>query len=332
MLQTVNSGSYSNPGLPLLSRQAQLWKRKSPHKSRGAPRRSLGADLLTLYPESVVVSSDKLGWQDIRAIHLHHSSAELHAPTSDNHCIILNLGAILYLNARSGKRNFEGTVHVGETAIIPGGSSWSARSEGPHARNILLMYLRPLFVRNAVTGFNFSYKEVALTPQIGFKQKHIRHIAMSLLYALNEANVVGRLYADSLAVGLAMQMVRRYSTLSDLQVGQGGIPPYKLRKALGLIDLQIAEETEGRIALRSVAQQIGMSYFHFSRAFKQSMGMSPTNYIAERRIEQAKKLLEETELPISDIALRAGYSSQSHFTTAFRRLAGATPKVFRASI
>ena len=75
-----------------------------------------------------------------------------------------------------------------------------------------------------------------------------------------------------------------------------------------------------------------MSYFHFSRAFKQSMGMSPTNYIAERRIEGAKKLLQETELPISEIALRVGFSSQSHFTTSFRRVAGATPKAFRATI
>jgi AraC family transcriptional regulator len=75
-----------------------------------------------------------------------------------------------------------------------------------------------------------------------------------------------------------------------------------------------------------------MSYFHFSRAFKQSMGMSPTNFIAERRIERAKRLLQETELPISEIALRAGFSSQSHFTTSFHRVAGATPKAFRATI
>jgi len=75
-----------------------------------------------------------------------------------------------------------------------------------------------------------------------------------------------------------------------------------------------------------------MSYFHFSRAFKQSMGMTATNYIAERRIARAKKMLEETELPISEIALRSGFSSQSHFTTAFRRLAGATPKAFRAAL
>jgi len=318
--------------MPLLSRQAELWKGAKPTEIRGVPQHCPASDLATLYPESIVGSSDRLGWQNIRAIQVQHRVGELRVPASDNHCIMLNLGATLYLNVRSGKRNFEGSVHAGETAILPAGSSWSAASEGKHSQKALLMYLRPLFVRNAVTEISFSYKEVALTPQIGFRQRHIRHIAMSLFHALNEANVAGRPYADSLAVGLAMQMVRVYSTLSDVQVGHGGIPPYKLRKALGLIDQHLAEETEGRIALRFVAQHIGMSYFHFSHSFKQSMGMSPTNYIAERRIERAKKLLEQTELPISDIALRAGFSSQSHFTTAFRRLAGATPKVFRASI
>jgi AraC family transcriptional regulator len=155
---------------------------------------------------------------------------------------------------------------------------------------------------------------------------------MSLLHELNEANVVGRLYADSLAIALAMQLVRRYSSLKDVHMGLGGMAPHKLRKAISLIDHHLAEEEEGRVALRVVAKEVGMSYFHFSRAFKQSMGMSPTNYIAERRIERAKKLLQETELPISEIALRAGFSSQSHFTTSFRRVAGATPKAFRATI
>ena len=217
-------------------------------------------------------------------------------------------------------------------AIIPGGSTWSFRTEGSHLANVLLLYLRPLFVRSAVTEFNCSYKEIALTPQIGFRNKHIRHVAMSLLHELNEATIGSRLYADSLATGLAMQLVRRYSSLNDVQVGSGGMAPHKLRKAVGLIDQHLAEEEEGRVALRVVAKAVGMSYFHFSRAFKRSMGMTPTNYIGERRIEAAKKMLEETELPIAEIALRSGFSSQSHFTTSFRRVAGATPRAFRATI
>ena len=52
---------------------------------------------------------------------------------------------------------------------------------------MLLLYLRPLFVRSAVGDLNFSHNEIGLTPQIGFKDKHICHVAMSLLHELNES-------------------------------------------------------------------------------------------------------------------------------------------------
>jgi AraC family transcriptional regulator len=253
-------------------------------------------------------------------------------PASDDHCVLLNLGTPFFTYVCPGKRRFEGQVRSGEVAIIPGGSSWACRSEGSDLPAMLLLYLRPLFVRSTARALNFSNNELGLTPQIGFRDKHISHIAMSLLHELNEANVVGRLYADSLATGLAIQLVRRYSSLKDVHVGHGGMAPHKLRQAIALIDHCLSDEEEGRVALRVVARAVRMSYFHFSRAFKQSMGMTATSYIAERRIERAKKMLEETELPISEIALRSGFSSQSHFTTAFRRLAGATPKAFRAAL
>jgi AraC family transcriptional regulator len=289
-------------------------------------------DLSVLYPNSVLRSSDAIGWQNVRAIHFRHSSKVALIPASDDHCMVLNLGAPFFTHVYPGKRRFEGRLLSSEVAIIPAGSSWTCRSEDPDGPTMLLLYLRPLFVRAAARELNFPHNEIDLTPQIGFRDKHICHVAMSLLHELNEANVVGRLYADSLATGLAIQLVRRYSSLKDIHVGHGGMAPHKLRKAIALIDHHLSDEKEGRVALRAVAQDVRMSYFHFSRAFKQAMGMTASNYIAERRIERAKKMLEETELPISEIALRSGFSSQSHFTTAFRRLAGATPKAFRAAL
>jgi AraC family transcriptional regulator len=335
MSETVNTSGRAGWPIsivdPIVNRP-ETWKRSIRSSQKADIRRSPVSDIALLYPEAVLVSSDAFAWQDIRVIHLWHSLSEVVVPASDCHCLLLNLGTPLHLNAHLGKRKFEGKVRAGKVAIIPAGSSWSCRSRGSHSRNALLLYLRPLFVRSVASGYYFSYEEIALTPQIGFRNRHILHVAMSLLQELNEANVVGKPYADSLAIGLAMQMVRRYSSLRDVRIGRGGMSPHKLRKALGLIDHHLAEEEEGRVPLRVVAKEVGISYFHFSRAFKQSIGTSPTNYIAERRIERAKKLIQETDLPISEIAIRSGFSSQSHFTTCFRRFAKVTPKSFRKGI
>lgn len=335
MLQSVNApgqACWSTTTVDPIANRPETWNGSNRNRRVPDLQPPSVSDVALLYAEAVVASSDPFAWQDIRVIHLRHSLNEMVVPPSDHHCLLLNLRAPLHLHARLGKRNFEGKVESGEVAILPAGTSWSCASDGSHLCNTLLMFLRPLFVRSAVQEFDVSYKELAFTPQIGFQSRHIQHIAMSLLGELNEANIVGRLYADSLAVGLAMQMSRRYSSLRDVQIGHGGMPPHRLRKAIGLIDQHLAGEEEGRVALRAVAKEVGMSYFHFSRAFKQSMGMTPTNYIAERRIERAKILMQETDLPISEIALRSGFSSQSHFTTSFHRLAGVTPRSFRKGI
>jgi AraC family transcriptional regulator len=327
MLQTATVSNYQS-----LAATCMKPLPKSVSRSREEFEKRSINDLSVLYPQSVLKSSDATGWQDVRAIHFRHSSVEVMIPAADDHCMVLNLGTPFFINVHPGKRRFEGQIGSGEVAIIPTGSSWTCRSAGSDLPTMLLLYLRPLFVRSAARELNFSHNEIGLTPQIGFRDKHICHVAMSLLHELNEANVVGRLYADSLATGLAIQLLRRYSSLKDIHIGHGGMAPHKLREAIALIDHHLSDEEEGRVALRAVARAVRMSYFHFSRAFKQSMGMTATNYIAERRIERAKKMLEETELPISEIALRSGFSSQSHFTTAFRRLAGATPKAFRAAM
>jgi AraC family transcriptional regulator len=72
-----------------------------------------------------------------------------------------------------------------------------------------------------------------------------------------------------------------------------------------------------------------LSQHHFCRAFKQSFGVPPHRYHVQRRIEQAKLLLTDRAISITDIGLTVGYSQTSSFSVAFRKLTGWTPTEYR---
>jgi AraC family transcriptional regulator len=284
------------------------------------------SDLSVIYPEAIVASSQALGWQNMCALHMRLKS-EWTMPPLENHCLIIQLGTPALVSARINGSLFARTVQPGEVSILPAGTSLEWWNSDNGANDTLHLYLHPYFVRTTAEAIDFDAAQVSIEPQFGVRDEHIHHIALSLHWELKEANVIGRVYADSLAKVLAMQLVRRYSEFEDAHVSRGGMAPRKLRKAIEFITENL--DKEQTVALAAVAHELQMSYFHFSRAFKQSTGVSPSIYMIEQRIERAKKLLSETDVPIADIASRVGFASQSHFTTTFRRLAWTTPKTFR---
>jgi AraC family transcriptional regulator len=284
-------------------------------------------DISEVYPAEVVASSRELGWQNVRAERLRHAGSAVSMPAAESHCVVIQLWPSLHVSALIGEHEFDKFMRPGDIAIIPAGtpSEWRWREGRPS--NTLHLYLTPAFLSSAAESNDLSGGRVAVEPQFGIRDEHIRHIGMSLLHELSEANVVGRLYADSLAAVLAVQLVRRYSYFQDVHISRGGMAPRKLRKAVEFMNDHLEREQD--VSLPAVAEAVGMSYFHFSRAFKQSTGVSPNNYLVERRIERAKKFLAETDIPVVEVALRVGFASQSHFTTTFRKLVGNTPKAYR---
>jgi AraC-like DNA-binding protein len=106
---------------------------------------------------------------------------------------------------------------------------------------------------------------------------------------------------------------------------QGGLPRYKLRRAVDFINANL----DRVIHLKDMARVADVSRFHFHRQFKQTTGLTPHQFIIQRRIEQAKVLLAKSSLPIIDVAVRVGFVDQSHFTTTFRKLTSMTPRNYR---
>ncbi len=83
------------------------------------------------------------------------------------------------------------------------------------------------------------------------------------------------------------------------------------------------------IRLDGMADAAAMSPYHFARAFKQAMGVTPGRYVMARRICKAEGLLRDTGMPVTEIAMVCGFASHSHFTTAFRSAVGMSPREFR---
>jgi AraC-like DNA-binding protein len=106
---------------------------------------------------------------------------------------------------------------------------------------------------------------------------------------------------------------------------RGGMAPGALRRVREFIEKNIA----AKISLEDLADVAGLSTGHFSRAFRQSVGMPPHRYLHQRRIQIAAQLIRDTCRPLSEIAFSVGFSDQSHFTRAFVGILGATPAVFR---
>lgn len=107
----------------------------------------------------------------------------------------------------------------------------------------------------------------------------------------------------------------------------GSLPPYRLRR----VKAYIAEHLGEKVSVSDLAEVVGMSRGHFTRQFARATGVTPYHYVMERRINEAKRLLVETDLPITRIALRIGFGSQSHLTKVFRQYVGTPPGSYRAA-
>ena len=91
----------------------------------------------------------------------------------------------------------------------------------------------------------------------------------------------------------------------------------------------INEHLDENPSLAAMADELEMSQYYFCRLFKQSTGMTPHQYLIQQRVEQAKLLLRQPELTITEVALACGFTHQSHFAKYFRKITGFTPKQFR---
>jgi AraC-like DNA-binding protein len=115
---------------------------------------------------------------------------------------------------------------------------------------------------------------------------------------------------------------------AQLRLHRGGLPPRALQRVREFIEAHLEEN----ISIQALADIAGLSMCHFARAFKQSEGMTPHDYLVQCRVRRAQELLAGTDLPLSQIAIAVGFADQSHCARRFREHVGLTPSRYRWSM
>ena len=105
----------------------------------------------------------------------------------------------------------------------------------------------------------------------------------------------------------------------------GRLAQWQVNRVIAYIEANLA----AAIQAKDLAALVNLSTSHFFRGFKASTGMTPFQYVAQRRVELARKLMRTTADPLSHIAIQCGLCDQSHLCRLFRRLVGQSPHAWR---
>ena len=168
--------------------------------------------------------------------------------------------------------------------------------------------------------------ELTYQPGIGEDDAIVRHLGAALLHALQRPDEANQLFIDHTMLALSAHVSQTYGGLQPgSQTARGGLAPWQTKLACERLESDLS----GKLSLQQIAAEFDLSVSHFSRAFRTSTGLPPHQWLLHQRVKAAKQLMSVRDLPLSEIAISAGFANQSHFTRVFSAAVGVSPAAWR---
>jgi AraC family transcriptional regulator len=267
-------------------------------------------------PEHVQKTSAGSPWKGLMVWHQTGPVEDLFIPPAGMHCILLRRGSSTDLLQRQGDTIHHLHWQPGEVIIVPADTPSFWRSSAP--RDNIHIDLAPVWLRS-VAG-----EDVVLAPCLCRKDTVLAGFAQVLLASLDSHISLHPSFGEHLAQAIAMHLVEHYSNKSVLAKREA----LSMREVKALTQALVSE-MDKRWTTARLAGLIGLSPFHFSRAFKATVGITPHAWVTLQRMEAAARLVYGTRLSMAEIAGMTGYPSSAHFSQVFQRHWGVSPSAYR---
>ncbi len=277
---------------------------------------------------SVLASSQASQWKALDAFVLDGRSESPFCHRGDVHRVVFHLRGSARVEWKSPGRFVRFFSSPGAFTVIP------ARVESEFVFDrpiqILALNIKPGTLESlACDAWDLNDATVELTPAPNKRDQEFWNLGQKLASLLQAPSAGARIYAEALQTQICLQLLWRFSSLgtpaeSEPESAEG----QRFKRVLDYIQASLGDE----LSLNELASVAGYSPNYFLGAFKRATGRSPHIYLTEQRILRACELLKNPHRPIVAVALEVGFSSQSHFTSVFRRLRKTTPAAYRRDV
>ena len=226
-----------------------------------------------------------------------------------------------------GKTTIDGAIHStladlrDKLTFVPAGSSvegWN-RFEA-RVSSVFAVHLTP-------NGSDDDANDISgVPPSLYFENTNLKATLQKLQNVVDGSGVNDHAYAETL--GLLLLWELRHAavpTHARPNPARGGLTARQLRQVKEFIDAQISTQ----ITISDLAAVAGLSHYHFIRAFKDTVGVTPYQYVLSERTCRARALLCKPHLSLGEVALAVGFSDALQLNRVFRKFAGVTPTAFR---
>ncbi len=234
--------------------------------------------------------------------------------------LVFNVSAAQFVELSWREQSFQGTVSAGSLGIVSPGNPAKVAVAGP--ADTLQIFLTSDLIK-AVTG-----RPVPVTPpRLHAHEPQLQRAATQALVALGRGRGHGAAELDVLVRRIARRLAQP-SAISPVDM-RGGLSPGARRRVQALINERLHNHLLRMPTVGELAAAAGLSVHHFSRAFHRTEGETPYARVIACRLQHALALLLQADARVDQVGEETGFSSPSHFISAFKSCMGVTPGALR---
>lgn len=168
-----------------------------------------------------------------------------------------------------------------------------------------------------------------LTPVTAERDPVLAHLARAVAPVLEKPEEAPAAFVDQIGTAFGTYLLHRYGRSDNAMpsLAMRGSKLSAVHEARAK-DMLLAK-VKGNVSIPEIARECNMSASYFLRAFKESTGQTPHQWLLSQRVQMARDFLRSTDMPLADIAIACNFCDQSHFSRVFSQQVGTSPGSWR---